>query len=212
MNTRFEVSAEWMKACGFGDAAKVFDVLFTQEFRGVNPDFGTMLTLDDGTPTGWTVAICRGRIVPLPTYEQMAERARALHQENFDRAGDAYATAEELEYLLDDPLANYEMVYPQLTVETGAFIEKGTRSVVWATKADLEYCEQRMAETRASRQERSPDKTMTQEQIDAAVSNATHAAFEALVASNIPMPADHLTALYSLSNYLEQFVREVLDA
>jgi hypothetical protein len=200
MNTRFEVSAEWMKACGFGDAAKVFDVLFTQEFRGVNPDFGTMLTLDDGTPTGWTVAICRGRIVPLPTYEQMAERARALHQENFDRAGDAYATAEELEYLLDDPLANYEMGYPQLTVETGA------------TKADLEYCEQRMAETRASRQERSPDKTMTQEQIDAAVSDATHAAFEALVAANIPMPADHLTALYSLSNYLEQFVREVLDA
>jgi hypothetical protein len=147
----------------------------------------------------------------LPTYEQMAERARALHQENFDRAGDAYATAQELEFLLEDPLAFYEMVYPQLTVETGAFIEKGTRSVVWATKADLEYCEQRIAETRASRQERIVP-PLTQEQIDAAVSDATHAAFEALVASNIPMPADHLTALYSLNNYLEQFVREVLDA
>jgi hypothetical protein len=200
MNTRFEVSAEWMKACGFGDAAKVFDVLSTQEFRGVNPDFGTMLTLDNGTPAGWTVAICRGRIISPPTQEQMAERARALHQENFDRDGDAYATAEELEFLLDDPLALYELVYDQLTVETGAFIEKWTRSVVWADELDLERCKQRVAETRAYRQERSPAPPLTQDQI------------EALVAANIPMPADHLTALYSLSNYLEQFVREVLDA
>jgi hypothetical protein len=56
------------------------------------------------------------------------------------------------------------------------------------------------------------DTDMTQAQIDKAVEDATHAAFEALVNAGIPMPDDQITAIYSLSDYLSQFVEEVLSA
>jgi hypothetical protein len=56
----FEVSAEWMKACGFGQRPTVFNVRHTYEQGG-----WLFAVLDNGTAQGWTVLTdWRGRFVP----------------------------------------------------------------------------------------------------------------------------------------------------
>ena len=56
---KFEVSASWMKACGYGDTAKVFDVV-----RSYMSGHLPFVDLDLGNGQTWTVcAAWRGRFV-----------------------------------------------------------------------------------------------------------------------------------------------------
>lgn len=56
---KFEVSAEWMKACGKGDEAKVFDVIRTYDRRLI-----PFADLDEGNGRVWTVITeWRGRFI-----------------------------------------------------------------------------------------------------------------------------------------------------
>lgn len=51
------------------------------------------------------------------------EAASAAHQANYDARGDRYATAEELQMHLSDPLADRELVHDRLIVLTGKVME-----------------------------------------------------------------------------------------
>jgi len=56
----------------------------------------------------------------LPTITKMEAAAREFHLVNYAARGDRYATPEEMEMHLADPLACYELVRDQLTLRFGA--------------------------------------------------------------------------------------------
>ena len=58
----FEVSAEWMKACGRGNEARIFKVLETSTNLIGGQGFDGFVVVEDGNYT-WTLAFARGKFV-----------------------------------------------------------------------------------------------------------------------------------------------------
>jgi hypothetical protein len=59
----FEVSAQWMKACGRGSEPKVFTII-DREFNMVGrKGMDCLLTLRDDDGSDWKVFVGRGKIV-----------------------------------------------------------------------------------------------------------------------------------------------------
>jgi len=46
MTTQFTVSAEWMKACGYGSAARTFDVIRVEHRVAPNPNYRVFYVLN----------------------------------------------------------------------------------------------------------------------------------------------------------------------
>jgi hypothetical protein len=70
------------------------------------------------------------------TIEAVEKFARIAHKANYRLSGDGYATAEELELILNDPLAFYDMVQDQITLTLG--VKLYGRSVEKADDLDLD--------------------------------------------------------------------------
>lgn len=91
--------------------------------------------------------------------KRMEAAAAAFHKANHAADGDAYATDAELETLLSDPLAFYEMVADQLTLSLGLKIY--ARTVYAADEIDVKRAAERMAASyayRAKRAERAAER------------------------------------------------------
>lgn len=71
MKKYFEVSAQWMKTCGFGDVAAVFPVKLVETNMIGGNGFDAFLELETNGDSrfagaNWTVAAARGRFVDAP--------------------------------------------------------------------------------------------------------------------------------------------------
>jgi len=91
---------------------------------------------------------------PTVTIEDMESAARDFHRANYADSGDSYATAEELEVLLSDPLAFYEMVRDQITLRLGAILRSHSRAPELADDLELERAAERHAASVAYVRER----------------------------------------------------------
>jgi len=60
MNKTFTVSAEWMKACGYGEEARTFPVVRAREFASAGKGFQNFYTIELKPGQLWQVAECRG--------------------------------------------------------------------------------------------------------------------------------------------------------
>ena len=92
MTTQFTVSADWMKACGLGSAARTFDVIRVEHRVAPSPAYREFYVLDrDGAE--WTVLAFRGTPVepaetdidPVTglTFAEGRARAQALREGRF---------------------------------------------------------------------------------------------------------------------------------
>lgn len=72
-----------------------------------------------------------------PTFAEMEAAAARAHIAQYAEFGDIYATAREIEDILSDPLAYYEMVEMQVRIETGHRIDKWDRTVVECDELDM---------------------------------------------------------------------------
>lgn len=60
---KFEVSANWMDACGYGNEAQTFDVIRVKHCYAPNPDYNVFYVVNKNGRE-WTVAAFRGRYIP----------------------------------------------------------------------------------------------------------------------------------------------------
>lgn len=85
-------------------------------------------------------------------YERIAAD---IHREIYALSGDRYATPEELEMILTDPLGWYEMIEPEFTVATGRIIRFG--KAILADEREMAQAQKAAAEGLAFRKARAAE-------------------------------------------------------